>query len=82
MDPWLEDVRRRARLGLDEAARQIGLGVLRGLERIGDRTNDERLLSWAPDFAGEAAASVLRTLADLHVELTDTELSGVSVVRG
>lgn len=82
LEPWLDDLRRRAILGLDEAARKIGLGILHGLERIDTTTNDERLLSWAPDFAGEAADRVLRTLADLGVELTDSELSGVSVVRG
>lgn len=57
-------------------------GVLHGLERIGDTTNDERLLSWAPDFAGEAGASVLGALADIGLELTGAECSGDSIIRG
>ena len=51
LQPWLDDIARRAGLGFDGAARQIGLGVLAGLRQADDGGgNDERLLSWAPDF--------------------------------
>ena len=55
LEPWREDIARRARRGFDRAARQIGLGVLEGLRQAGDGDgNDERLLSWAPDFTEDA----------------------------
>lgn len=83
MEPWLEDLTRRARLGIDGAARQLGLGILPGLYRISDRSsNDERLLSWAPDFAGEAADSVVQALTDVGIELTDAERAHVMIARG
>ena len=72
IEPWLKDIARRAGLGLDGAARQIGLGVLEGLQQAGDGgRNDERLLSWAPDFTEEASITVLRQLADLGIEIVD-----------
>lgn len=74
LEPWIEDLTRRARLGLNEAAHGLGLGIVQGLGRIGNTTDDERLLSWAPDFPGEAADDVLRTLTDVGLQLTDAEL--------
>jgi hypothetical protein len=72
LEPWLEDIGRRAGLGFDGAARQIGLGVLEGLRQAGDGGgNDERLLSWAPDFTEEASDTVLRRLAGLGIEIVD-----------
>lgn len=82
LDPWHDDLRRRALVGLNEAARRLGLGILQGLQRIGDTSNDERLLSWAPDFPDEAADGVLRTLFDVGIELTDAELASVALSRG
>jgi len=83
LEPWLEDVARRARLGLEGAPRQLGLAILEGLERVGDHSGDtERLLSWAPDFPGEAADSVLRALTDVGIELTDAERARVATARG
>jgi len=34
------------------------------------------------DFAGDAANSVIATLAHVGVELTDAELAGVAIARG
>src|SRR5215210_7718918 len=49
LEPWLEDLARRARLGLEKAPRQLGLGILEGLGAVGGHiSDDERLLSWAP----------------------------------
>lgn len=82
LEPWLEDVTRRASLGLAEPARRLGLGILQGLHRIGDRTRDDGLLlSWAPDFPGEAADRVIGVLADVGIEVTDTELARVAPDR-
>jgi hypothetical protein len=72
LQPWLEDIARRAGLGFAGAARQIGLGVLEGLQHAGDgRGNDERLLSWAPDFTDDASDTVVRQLAALGIEIVD-----------
>ena len=83
LEPWLEDLARRARLGLEKAPRQLGLGILEGLGAVGDQiSDDERLLSRAPDFAGEAADSVLRALTDVGIELTDADRARVAIARG
>ena len=72
LQPWLEDIARRAGLGFDGAACQIGLGVLEGLRQAGDGGgNDERLLSWAPDFTEDARVTVVRRLAALGIEIVD-----------
>jgi hypothetical protein len=79
VEPWLEDITRRASLGFGEAAGRLGLGILDALQRIDEHAgNDELLLSWAPDFPGETANRVTRVLADAGIDLTDTELARVA----
>lgn len=76
VEPWLEDITRRASIGLTEAARRIGFGTLEALQRIGPHTrNDDLLVSWAPDFAAETADQVARVLADAGIDLTDAEVA-------
>src|SRR5919109_5147308 len=41
VEPWLEDIARRASLGLLDAARRLGLGILEALARI-DPTHAQR----------------------------------------
>jgi hypothetical protein len=63
VEPWLEDVTRRASLGLPDAARRPGLGIFEALERAGQhallilRQRDGR-----PRHAGVADAAIV--LAD------------------
>lgn len=77
LQPWLDDIARRARLGFSGPAGQIGLGVLAGLRQADDGgANDERLLSWAPDFTYEAGETVRRQLAALGIELVEADASG------
>jgi hypothetical protein len=79
VEPWLEDITRRASLGLIEAARRLGLGTLEALQRTSEHAhNDNLLLSWAPDFPGETANHITRVLADAGIDLTDTELVRVA----
>jgi hypothetical protein len=74
LEPWLDDITRRAGLGFHGPARQIGLGVLQGLEQVDDHgASDELLLSWAPDFTDEARETVLRQLAALGIEPIESE---------
>jgi hypothetical protein len=69
LEPWLDDITRRAELGFHGPARQIGLGMLQGLEQVDDHgASDERLLSWAPDFTDEARETVRRQLAALGIK--------------
>ncbi|MCW3046965.1 MAG: hypothetical protein JWO74_1249 [Solirubrobacterales bacterium] len=46
VEPWLEDITRRAAVGLTEAARRGGLGILEALQRIRQyASNDDLLVS-------------------------------------
>lgn len=66
LEPWLEDIRRRAHLGLDDAAQQLGSAVIQALEQLAEPTHgDWLLLGWAPDFADEATVSINTLLTDL-----------------
>jgi hypothetical protein len=68
LEPWLEDIARRAGLGFHDSARQIALGVLQGLDQVEDHgSSDDRLLSWAPDFTDESRETVRGHLAALDI---------------
>ncbi len=61
IDPFIEDLERRIRLGREEEALTICEGALLGLYRI-EQVHGEGLLDGhAPDFIGEAAGNVLET---------------------
>lgn len=79
VEPWVEDIARRAALGLPEAARELALGALEGLSRAAEHADrDGLLVSWAPDFPGDTAERVLRTLQDVGLELSEAELTRVA----
>ena len=79
VEPWLEDITRRASLGLIYAARRVGLGTLQALESAERHIrNDDLLVSWAPDFPDETTDRVVELLRDLGIELTDTERAHAS----
>lgn len=81
--PWLEDIGRLARLGLDEAARRTAIGMLDGLYRCNQRTHrDGLLLTWAPDFPGETADSVLVAVEAAGLEVPADELARVAADWG
>jgi len=74
VEPWLEDITRRAALGLTEAARRLGLGTLQALQSVERHIrNDDLLVSWAPEFPDETADRVVELLSDVGIELTDVE---------
>jgi hypothetical protein len=62
VDPFLSDLKRQMKLGLEMEALEICKGILLGLYRIRDTRSDE-LLGWAEDFPAEAAADAVRVLA-------------------
>ena len=82
VEPWLEDIERRASLGLTEAARRLGLGIVEALRRI-DRHigDDDVLLSWAPDVPGETADRVIELLNALGLKPTEAELAHASATE-
>ena len=74
LEPWLEDIARRAALDLRDAALDLAIGILAGLHSVDGCTNDERLLSWAPDCASEASDSVVRALTRAGLDGHDERL--------
>lgn len=65
IQPWIEDIARRARLGLHQAAADLATALTQALETAeerADRINDCLLREWAPDFSSEAASWVEREL--------------------
>jgi hypothetical protein len=74
LQPWLDDITRRAGLGFHGPARQIAHGMLQGLECADDHGgSDDLLLSWAPDFTDEARETLRRQLAALGIEPIESE---------
>lgn len=78
LDPWIDDIRRRAAVGLREVARRLAVAVVDGLHRLEPlTTNDTRLLSWAPEFPAEAAQQVLQTLDELMIDRPHDDLKRI-----
>lgn len=74
--PWIDDVKRRARLGLHGAAVDLANALLDALgyaEERAERTNDCLLREWAPDFPTEAACEVRRALKSIASATDGTE---------
>lgn len=79
IDPWIEDLRRRAVVGLPDAVARLAVGIVDGLHRLEPLTTDEgRLLSWVPDFPREAAQDVIRTLDALAIVRPVADLERVA----
>jgi hypothetical protein len=72
LQPDLDDLARRAALGLHDAASQIGLGLLRGLAGCRTTVEDGTVLAYAgPDVTDDLAWSVFDALAKARVSLPD-----------
>jgi hypothetical protein len=72
LQPELDDLSRRAALGLHDAARQMAIGLLRGLANCRDDIPDGTVLAYAgPDVTDDLAWSVRDTLAKADLNLTD-----------
>jgi hypothetical protein len=73
LQPFLEDLERRAALGMTAAAVELAVGILLGLYACRDGAS-ETLLEYAPDYAAERAAQVVDQCARLGIALPSAEL--------
>src|SRR5271166_1967794 len=73
LQPFLDDLHRRAGLGMRSATAELGAGILLGLYNCRHGTS-ETLLEYAPDYAAERASGVVRDCARLGIELPAVEL--------
>lgn len=74
VEPFVDDLRRRAGLGTREAASQIALGVLTGLDRCQDAVDGSVLAYAGPDTPGELADWVVSKASEAGLELTPQQL--------
>jgi len=73
LQPFLDDLQRRAGLGMGSAAVELAAGILLGLYSC-RHGNSETLLEYAPDYAAERASDVVSDCAKLGIELPPVEL--------
>lgn len=65
IQPWIDDLRRRGRLGFHQAATDLAMAMTQALEAVeerADRIDDCLLRQWAPDFPSETMSWVQREL--------------------
>lgn len=72
LQPELDDLVRRAALGLHDAARQMALGLLRGLVNCQHNVEAGTVLAYAgPDVTGDLAWSVRDKLVEANLDLPE-----------
>lgn len=73
LQPFLDDLHRRAKLGMTTAATELAIGVLCGLYEIRDSESDT-LLGYAPDYAINRADHVIQECSKAGITLPDDDL--------
>jgi hypothetical protein len=73
LQPFLDDLQRRAGLGMASAATEVAAGILLGLYNCREG-NSETLLEYAPDYAAERASAVVSDCTKLSIALPAAEL--------
>jgi hypothetical protein len=76
LESFLDDLDRRAKLGMEAAAVELAVGILLGLYQCRD-AGSETLLEYAPDYAPERAADVVDRCQKLGIALPIAELFDV-----
>jgi hypothetical protein len=73
IQPYLDDLRRRAKSGATCAALEIGLGLLAGLYACREEKDDDLLLAHAPtpDAIDDLAAHVLQVIVQAGLQIPD-----------
>lgn len=74
VEPFVDDLRRRAGLGMRGAASRIALGVLAGLDRCQDAVDGSVLAYAGPDTPAELADWVVSKAREAGLDLTPQEL--------
>lgn len=77
LEPFLADLRRRARLGHAAAVTQLAVGILIGLYECRHPAG-ETLLEYAPDYAYDRAWALLRECDRLGAQLPVDDLAHVT----
>jgi hypothetical protein len=73
LQPFLDDLARRGRLGMTTAATECAVGILDGLYRCRDGAS-ESLLEYTPDYAIERASDVVARRGALGLDLPVDDL--------
>lgn len=73
LQSFLDDLQRRAGLGMGSAATEIAAGILLGLYNCREGSS-ETLLEYAPDYAAERASVLVSDCAKLGIELPADDL--------
>ncbi len=68
LQPFLDDLQRRAYIGMASAAAEVATGIILGLYKCREGSS-ETLLEYAPDYAAERASVVVNDCARLGIEL-------------
>ena len=63
VQPFVDDMKRHLELGLEEQALDLCQGILLGLYRVREKSDDD-ILNWAPDFPAEKAGDALGVWAN------------------
>ena len=73
VQPYLDDLERRARIGAVQAAREIGFGVLMGLYACRDEDDNDRVLTHAgtPDAVDNLGSQAIRVMKDAGLDVPD-----------
>jgi len=77
VEPFVDDLRRRAGLGMQGAASRIALGVLAGLDRCQDAADGSVLAYAGPDTPAELADWVVSKAREAGLDLPPQELEAV-----
>lgn len=78
LQPELDDLARRARLGLEDAASQLALGLLQGLASCREGVEAGTVLAYAgPDVTDDLAWSVRRAVVEWKISLPAGSLDGL-----
>ena len=73
VQPYLDDLERRARIGAVQAAREIGFSVLMGLYACRDEDDNDRVLTHAgmPDAVDNLGSQAIRVMKGAGLDLPD-----------
>jgi hypothetical protein len=73
VQPYLEDLERRARTGAVQAAREIAFGVLLGLYACRDEDDNDRVLTHAgtPDAVDNLGSQAIRAMKNAGLDVPD-----------